>query len=110
MLPHVAAEDGSAAVHQRVLAVWRLRDGELAVLDREPAPAGAELGDAGLDEIFLEFRDRADVGCDLLFELAGDLVAAAALLHPLPEMNVVVVLGGIVEQPGVLAEGAFDDL
>src|SRR5579862_3669323 len=102
MLPHVAAEDGSAAVHQRILAVRRLRDGELAVLDREPAPARAELGDAGLDEIFLEFCDRADVGRDLLFEFSGDLVAAAALLHPFPEMNVVVVMGGIVEEAGVL--------
>src|SRR5580700_2738159 len=71
VLPHVAAEDGRGAVHQRVLAVWRLRDGELAVLDREPAPAGAELGDAGLDEIFLELGDRADVGGDLLFKLGG---------------------------------------
>src|SRR6202163_4448506 len=32
MLPHVAAEDGRSAVHQRILAVRRLRDGELAVL------------------------------------------------------------------------------
>src|SRR5580658_8394370 len=78
VLPHVAAENGRGAVHQRILAVRRLRDGELAVLDREPAPAGAELGDAGLDEIFLELGDRADVGGDLLFELAGNLVAAAA--------------------------------
>src|ERR1700722_6548605 len=110
MLPDVAAEDRSSAVDQRILAVRRLRDGELAVLDREPAPAGAELGDAGLNEIFLELCDRADVGGDLLFQLAGNLVAAAALLHPLPEMNVVVVLSGIVEQAGILAEGAFDDL
>src|SRR4029077_20706311 len=110
MLPYVAAEDRGAAVHQWILAVRRFRDGELAVLDREPAPAGAELGDAGLDEIFLELGDRADVGGDLLFQLAGDLVAAAAFLHPFPEMNVVVVLGGIVEEAGVLAEGAFDDL
>src|ERR1700719_888771 len=73
VLPHVAAEDGSGAVNQRILAARRLRDGELAVLDREPAPAGAELGDTRLDEIFLELGDRADIGRDLLFELAGNL-------------------------------------
>ena len=45
-----------------------------------------------------------------LFELAGDLVAAAVRLHPFPEMDVVVVLAGIVEEPGILAERALDDL
>jgi hypothetical protein len=40
---------------------------------------------------------------------AGDLAAAIGL-HPLPEVEVVVVLAGIVEEPGVLAEGALDDL
>src|SRR4029077_16433832 len=88
----------------------RLRDRELAILDREPAPAGAELSDARLDEILLELGDRTDVGNDLLFELAGNLVAAAALLHPLPEVDVVIVLGGIVEETGILAERAFDDV
>src|SRR6266852_2942074 len=44
MLPDVAAEDRLGAMHQRVLAVRRLGDDDLAVLDGEPAPAGAELG------------------------------------------------------------------
>src|SRR6202011_1322904 len=48
VLPHVAAEDRAAALHQRVSPVRGFHDGDLAVLDREPAPAGAELGDAGL--------------------------------------------------------------
>src|SRR5579862_6177484 len=47
MLPDVAAEDRRGAVHQRVLAVRRFGDFELAVLDLQPAPAGAELADAG---------------------------------------------------------------
>ena len=46
---------------------------------------------------------------DLLLELAGD-GAAAIRLHPLPEMDVVVMLAGIVEEGLVLAEGALDDL
>src|SRR5262245_66163129 len=104
MLPHVAAEDRLAAGHWRSLSVGRLRDADLAVLDREPAPARAELRDAGLDEVFLHLRDRAEIGDDLLFEIARNLVAAAIGLHPLPEMDVVVVLAGIVEEPGILAE------
>src|SRR5271166_4237401 len=40
------------------------------------------------------------------FEIAGNLVAAARL-HPLPEMDVIVVLAGIVEEPGILSKGPF---
>src|SRR5262245_13548944 len=76
LLLHGAAEDRRAAVHQLILAVRRLGDGDLAALDREPAPARAELRDAGLDEVFLHLRDRAEIGDDLLLEIAGDLVAA----------------------------------
>src|ERR1700742_166665 len=42
VFPDIAAEDRLAAVDQRVLAVCGLGDGELAVLDRDPAPTGAE--------------------------------------------------------------------
>src|SRR5579862_685912 len=98
VLPHVAAEDRRAAVYQRVLAVRRLRDGELAVLHRDPAPAGTELSDAGLREVFLHLGDAAEVLVDRRLELARNLVATAVRLHPLPEMNVVVMLAGIVEE------------
>src|SRR5581483_8425903 len=47
---------------------------------------------------------------DLLFEPARQFAAAAIGLHPLPEMDVVVVLARIVEERGVLAERALDDL
>ncbi len=110
VLPDVAAEDRLAAVHQRVLAIGSLGDGDLAVLDREPAPARSELGHAGLNEVFLHLGDRAEVRDDLLLEIAGNLVAAAVRLHPLPEVEVVVVLAGIVEHGRVLAVGALDDL
>src|SRR4029077_244411 len=40
--------------------------------------------------------------------LAGNLVAATALFHPEPEVDVIVVLAGIVEEALVLAERALD--
>ena len=92
VLPHVAAEDRLAAMDQRALAVRRLGDDDLAVLHGEPAPARPELGHAGLGEVLLH------------------LGAAAARLHPLPEVEVIVVLARIVEEAGVLAERALDDL
>src|SRR5882757_8093576 len=107
VLPHVAAEDRLAAVHQRVLAVRGLGDDDLAVLDGEPGPARAKLRDAGLNEILFHFRDRPKIGNDLLLQIAGNLVAAAIRLHPLPEVNVVVVLPRIVEEPYILAETAL---
>src|SRR6478752_1004733 len=109
VLPDVAAEDRGRAVHQRALAVRRLGDLELAALDREPAPARAELADAGGDEIGLEFLEAAEVLVDLLFQLARQLGAAAIRLHPAPEMQMVVVLAGIVEHGRVLAERTLHD-
>src|SRR5262249_53921878 len=49
-------------------------------------------------------------GNDLLFERARNLVAAAIRLHPMPEMQMVVVLAGIVEEAGILAERALHDV
>src|SRR3954469_19224849 len=110
VLPDVAAEDRGGAVHQRILAVRGLGNLELAVLDLEPAPAGAELADAGRLEVRLELLEAAEVLVDLFLDLARQLGAAAIGLHPAPEMDVVVVLAGIVEHRGVLAERALDDL
>src|SRR6185312_10083026 len=70
VLPDVAAEDRGGAVHQRILAVRRLGDFELAVLHLEPAPAGAELGSAGRGEIGLELLEPAEVLVDLLLQAA----------------------------------------
>ena len=72
MLPHIDAEDRLGAVHERVLAVRCLHDGDLAILDGKPGPAGTELADAGLDEILLELLDRAEIGDDLLLEGARE--------------------------------------
>src|SRR5690242_9036815 len=60
VLPYVAAEDRRGAVHQRVLAVRGLHDGELAVLDRDPGPAGTELRHPGLREVFLDLRETTE--------------------------------------------------
>src|ERR1700712_3831671 len=81
VFPDVDAEDRGGAVNQRIFAVRGLRDFELAVLDRNPGPAGAELGGARSGEIGLELVIAAEIGCKSAFELAGQLVAAAALLH-----------------------------
>src|SRR5829696_6238315 len=89
VLPDVAAEDRRGAVDQRAFAVRGLGDFELAVLDRQPAPAGGEIS--------LELLETAEVFGDLLFQTAGQLAAAAIRLHPVPEMQMVVVLAGIVE-------------
>src|SRR5262245_2615049 len=51
MLPYIDAENRLGAVHQRVLAIGRLHDLELAVAGHDPRPARAELGDTGIDEI-----------------------------------------------------------
>src|SRR5690606_2555920 len=110
VLPNVDAENRRAAMHQRVFAVRRLHDFELAVLDRNPGPARAELRRAGVDEIGAKLVVAAEIAVDRLMEGARQLVAAAALLHPFPEMDVVEVLPGIVEETLVLAEGLLDDL
>src|SRR5262249_46455782 len=84
--------------------------GDLAILDRQPGPTRPELGDAGLDKILLHFCDRAEVGDDLFFQVAGKLVTATIGFHPLPKMQVVVVLARIVEEAGVLSKRAFHDV
>src|SRR4051812_7680871 len=64
MLPDIDAEDWLGAVDQRVLAVRRLGERELAVLDRKPGPARAELGGAGGNEIRLELVVATEIGID----------------------------------------------
>src|SRR5450631_362532 len=110
VLPDIDAEDRRGAVHQRILAVRRLGDFELAVLHRQPGPARTELANAGGGEIGLEFLQPAEVLGDFLFQAAGQFVAAAIRLHPVPEMQMVVMLAGVVEQRRILAERALDDL
>ena len=51
VFPHIDAQDRVAAMDQGRFAIGGLGDFELAVLDGQPGPAGAELGGAGGDEI-----------------------------------------------------------
>src|SRR5229473_6692756 len=110
VLPDVDAEDRGGAMDQRVLAIGRLGNLELAVLRRQPRPARTELADAGGGEIALEFLEPAEVFGDLLFQAARQFIAAAVGLHPVPEMQMVIVLARVVEEWRILAERAFDDL
>ena len=106
MLPHVAAEDRLHAVHQRVLAVGRLGHLELAVLDREPGPARAELRHARLDEVGLHLVEAAVV-LDERLDLARHRAAAAVGLHPVPEVGVIVVLAHLIDDRLVLLRKGF---
>src|SRR6476646_3482270 len=55
VLPDVDAENRGGAMYQRVLAIGRLGDFELAIFHRQPCPSRTELADAGGGEIGLEF-------------------------------------------------------
>src|SRR5690348_453234 len=109
MFPHVAAEDRLGAVYERILAVRRFHDRQFTVLHREPAPARTELRDARLDQVFLDFGQRADIRGELFLELARQFVTAAALLHPFPKVNVIEVLGRVIEQARIFTERTLDD-
>src|SRR3989442_15056018 len=93
-LPVINTEQRTAALNERVLAVRRLGDRELAALEREPSPARAELGFAGLDEVVAEFVKAAKIAIDQGLHRARHLLAAAALLHPRPELAVIEVVAG----------------
>src|SRR5262249_29997933 len=109
MLPDIASENRQCAVHQRAFAVRRFADDQFAVLQCQPSPTGSELGHAGLREIFLHLGDAAEIAVDLAFKLAWDLSAATVCFHPFQEWRVVVVLAGIVEETGFLAERSLPD-
>ena len=68
---------------------------ELAALEDEPAPAGAELLGGGLVEELFEGLEVAEVGFDLGGDVAGGLAAALGL-HDLPEHGVVDVAAAVV--------------
>src|ERR1039458_5483613 len=101
VLPDVVAEDGVEAIGEGTVLVGGGDDGELAGLEDEPAPAGAELLGGGLVEELFEALEVAEVGLDLGGDVAMRLAAAFGL-HDLPEHGVVDVTAAIV------ADGAAD--
>src|SRR2546429_8334948 len=78
--------------------------------DGDPGPARPELADAGRDKIRLRLGDAAEILVDRGLQLGGKLVASAALLHPFPEVDVIVVLARIVEHGRGLAVRTLHDL
>ena len=57
-----------------------------------------------------EYLETAKVFVDLLLQTARQLAAATVRLHPFPEVQMVVMLAGIVEHGRIFAERALDDL
>src|SRR6516164_2269968 len=105
VLPHVEPEHRPPAFHDRVVLVRSRLDRKLAVLERQPRPARAEAAGPGGGELDLELRERSEGGDDRLAEVARRL-AAASLLHQLPEHRVVVVSAAVVPHRG--ADGVRD--
>src|SRR5690606_23230965 len=114
MFPHVAAEKRSLAEAERVHAVLGLGDLEATVLVlHEPGPAGTELPRTGGGEVVLELLDRTKRPGDRLFQGTRHLLVLARP-HHLPELVVVPVLAGVVEDArlrhGARLIGAADDV
>ncbi len=68
------------------------------------------MGFAGLNEVVAEFVKAAKIAIDQGQQRARHLLAAAALLHPRPELDVIEVLAGVVEDARVLPVARLDDL
>src|ERR1700691_2056094 len=108
MFPNIDAEDGDRIMDDRVFAVGRFQDFDLAVLHDKPRPAGAELSDAGLNELLFRLVERTEGIGKRLFERAWNLAAAVGL-EPVPKKRVVPGLGCVVEERRVLAVRLLDN-
>ena len=96
MLPHVAAQQGGLAATERIDAVFGLGDLEASVgVLNQPAPARAELADTGGNELTLEVVDTSERIIDPACQFGGHVGMAGT--HHFPELHMVPVLGGIVE-------------
>ena len=96
VFPDIQGQDRLLTLGQRAFGVGGLDHLELASVQDQPRPAGAELGGRRGGEFGLEGIKAAEVLGDLRGDLAGR-GAAALGLHRLPEEVVVVDLGGVVE-------------
>src|SRR5690625_1835640 len=115
VLPHVEAQHGLVAVHERAVLVGGAVHLELAVtLDDEPGPAGAEAGLGCLLELLLEGVEGAEGFADGGGQLAAGF-AAPVRAHDLPEEVVVgetatVVAHGVGQGVGTAGEDLLDRL
>ena len=55
VLPDIDRQNRRCPLEQRIFGISRLRDGDLAILDHKPSPAGTELCRPGLDQLLLTF-------------------------------------------------------
>jgi hypothetical protein len=111
MLPDVDGEQRLEAAGDRRIGVAGLDHRQLAVVQHQPGPAGAELCGRRILEGGQELVVAAEVACQLARDGAGRL-AAAARLHAVPVERVVPYLRGIVEDAGLggIARRGLDDL
>src|SRR3569833_3845725 len=64
VLPHVEAEDGVLAFHERIVLVRRARDGELAAVVDQPSPAGPETTGRGRRALLFKLCEIAEGALD----------------------------------------------
>src|SRR5690606_14980484 len=64
VLPDIADQQGSGALGQRSLRIWRLDDLQLAAFRHQPYPAATELAHAASHEFLLEGVVAAEIGID----------------------------------------------
>src|SRR5690606_25158779 len=100
VLPHIEAEEGGIAVHDRRVLVGRAGDGELSVFGYDkPRPAAAEAGGCCLVEGFFPRREAAEGLVDGRRELTRALLGGAGL-HDFPRERVVVMATPVVADGG----------
>ena len=116
MLPDVEGEDGFAfdsgdgLAHQRAVLIGGGADGKFLVGgDDEPSPTGAETGRAGLGEVFLEFRESAELSVDRGGEGTGRGVLIVRGQNG-PEERVVGVAAGVVADAAADGVGDFAEV
>ncbi len=101
VFPDVDGEEGSVVVGERVAGVGGVEDGDVFVVLGEPGPARAEVGHSLGREVLEELLNAAPLVHDEFseFSLGLSLFRSDAM----PVEGVVPVLGGVVEDFGVLA-------
>ena len=96
MLPHVAAEDRRAALHQRRVLVCRTADAQAAfAVHAHPSPAAAKARRPGGLELGLKIGETAELSVDRVGQCAAWFAAAFRAEHG-PEQRMVGVASAVV--------------